>query len=211
MPTSGIITNTACSGKLYDDGGPSSDYSENTDGILVIQPPNSTKISLSFISFDFVGRFPGDMLYIYDGPSTSSPLIATLTANTFPGVINSTGGSITLRQKTDFWGTDPGFELNWSCTTGANVDVDEYNVFTDDFIIYPNPTTGLINIKSNNNDQLPIEEIILFNTVGQSVMKKSNLANQDQIQLDISHLPKGLYFINILSDKGLNTKKINLQ
>lgn len=207
IPANGTSSISSCFGALFDNGGSSSNYSNNTDGIMVIQPPGATSVSLNFLLFDFVASSFGDTLFIYDGPSILSPLIGFYIGNVLPGVINSTGGSITIRQKTDNMITDPGFELTWSCTVG----VDEVENSANNYVVYPNPTRELIYIESISKLDLTIKEVVLFNAVGQPVLKKSELTNLPQVQLNISHLPKGLYFLNIISEEGLTIKKINIQ
>jgi len=204
MPTSGTTTFTSCSGTLFDDGGPIANYSNNTDGVVVIQPSGASMVSLNFVLFNFVQSSSGDTLFIYDGPTISSPLITSLFGNATPGVINSTGGSITLRQKSNNMNSDPGFELNWSCTVG----VDEIYTANSDFIIYPNPTSDFINVKSMNATS--INEIFLFNAVGQLIFQNSTI-NANQLPINVAELPKGLYFMTIKYNEGTITKKINIQ
>jgi len=68
--------------------------------------------------------------------------------------------------------------------------------------IYPNPTTGELRIKS---DELRVENVELFDMTGEK-----NFNSQFSIlnSLDISHLPAGMYFVKITTDKGVVTKKI---
>ncbi len=105
---------TACTGILYDNGGPTN-YSDNTDETITIAPNGALNVSLYFTSFNFENTY--DFLYVYDGPSTSSPLIGQFTGSNLPngGTINSSAGSITIRQTSDVYVTQAGFELNWSC------------------------------------------------------------------------------------------------
>jgi len=208
MPISGIKNIIACSGTLYDDGGQNFNYSNNTDGVVVIQPTAATMVSLNFIFFNFRGTQTGDTLFIYDGPTIGSPLIASFTGNATPGIINSTGGSITIRQKTNNFATDPGFELNWNCLT-ANVS--ELKDKTDNYLVYPNPTSNIINIKPLHSGGTKIKEVNIFNAVGQMVLRYSPINKNDQIQINVAHLPKGLYFLNIHSNEGFISKKINVQ
>ena len=117
MPTTGVQTVGHCSGTLYDDGGPTQNYSGNTDGTFTIAPAGAQSITLNFNQWDFVQSQPGDWLHVHDGPTTASPLIGSYTGNAVPngGTITSTGGSITLRQETNFNIEDPGFALTWTC------------------------------------------------------------------------------------------------
>lgn len=118
-----------CTGTLFDDGGPDGDYTGDHDAITTIAPPGAEKVTLSFKSFAFEGDCDCDWLYIYDGPSTSSPLIGKYSGFDLPegGVVSSTGGAITLLQSTDPAKTFSGFELNWFCTLpGAKPYTDFY-------------------------------------------------------------------------------------
>jgi PKD repeat protein len=207
MPTSGsTVSYIACNGTLYDDGGPTNNYSNNTDGSVVIQPIGATMVTLNFVMFDFRTN-QGDTLYIYDGPSTASPLIGAYQGNISPGIVNSTGGSITIRQFTNFNGTDPGFELNWSCTA-TGIDEEENR---EDYLVYPNPTSETLKIKSLGKKGVDVKEINMFNSLGQMMYFVNSPDLNNELQIDVSNLPKGLYFLNIVSDKGVVTKKINVQ
>ena len=55
--------------------------------------------------------------------------------------------------------------------------------------IYPNPTTSTLTINSSQ----PITEITITNLVGQVIT--SSKVNQKEIQIDVSYLPNGLYFL----------------
>jgi Zn-dependent metalloprotease len=119
-PNGTATTQTSCTGQLFDSGGPSANYSDNTDATVTISPLGASTVTLNFSLFDMENTF--DFLTIYDGPTTASPQIGSYTGNTLPngGVINSTGGSITLRQTSDQGVTGAGFALTWQCQL-ANV------------------------------------------------------------------------------------------
>ncbi len=84
----------ACAGALLDSGGEgASGYSNNEDYTLVLCPDGSggPAISLQWITFNLstAGTAPLDQLSIYDGNSTSEPLIGTWTGNDSPGIISA--------------------------------------------------------------------------------------------------------------------------
>jgi len=113
-----IFNGTAdgCNYYLLDSGG-EGNYANNEEKIITLlsQVPNQ-KVKLVFQSFNLENNF--DFLYIYDGQSTSDPLIATLTGTTLPDSVwatNSTG-SLTLRFDSDDRNTKPGFVAKVSCT-----------------------------------------------------------------------------------------------
>lgn len=67
--------------------------------------------------------------------------------------------------------------------------------------IFPNPTSNVINIETNN--PLELNEVILYNTLGANVNAK--LANGI---IDLSNLNTGVYFLKIETLRGIITKKI---
>ena len=71
-------------------------------------------------------------------------------------------------------------------------------------LIYPNPATNQLTIKTNN---LNLQSIQLLNLSGQVVQETHNL-NRDIHQLQVNHHNNGLYFLRIQTDKGVVTKKI---
>lgn len=68
-------------------------------------------------------------------------------------------------------------------------------------IIYPNPTTGIINISTNET----IENINIIDVNGKLVHHQTNNS-----PIDLSQHAKGIYFINITTEKGVVNKKIVL-
>jgi hypothetical protein len=114
FPLSGNCTQTIGSNyTIIDQGGPSETYNNNLDQYVVLQPVDNTKkIEITFSSFNL--EIDYDTLFVYNGPSTSSPRIGAYTGNTNPGTLLSTaaGGELTLRFKSDISnvGTWTGFE-----------------------------------------------------------------------------------------------------
>ena len=76
------------------------------------------------------------------------------------------------------------------------------NVNATKFSYYPNPTTGVLKVTAANR----IETIELFNTAGQKVMTFAPNANDSEINL--SSLPKGLYFVKASVNGQVITNKV---
>lgn len=106
-----------CSDTIYDMGGPNSNHYDNEDYTYTIAPNGATQVNLNFSAFDVELNY--DTLWLYDGPSTASPLIGSYTGTNSPGNINSTGGSITVRFTSDNGTVRPGFEAIWNCSVQA--------------------------------------------------------------------------------------------
>jgi hypothetical protein len=67
--------------------------------------------------------------------------------------------------------------------------------FESSLVLYPNPTSGILNIE--NNENITIKKIIILNTLGQKIIN-----NQIENNIDISNLPNGIYYISIESING---------
>jgi len=105
----------ACSDTLYDMGGPARNYYDAENYYTTISPTGASSVSLAFSQFDVELNY--DTLWIYDGASTTSPLIGAYTGTNSPGTVFSTGPSITIRFKSDNSTNRPGFTAIWNCTS----------------------------------------------------------------------------------------------
>lgn len=106
---------STATGNFYDSGGQSSNYGDDERLIWRIAPANATSITLNFTSFAVENTW--DYLYIYDGNSTSSPLIGSYTGNANPGTITSSGGSITIEFRSDCATNGSGWAATWTSTS----------------------------------------------------------------------------------------------
>ena len=70
------------------------------------------------------------------------------------------------------------------------------------FSVYPNPVKDVVNI--NGKD---IEQVSLFNTIGQKI-KDFNNEGHDNIRIDMSGLPSGVYILQALCHGHTLTKRI---
>ncbi|WP_338814029.1 T9SS type A sorting domain-containing protein [Bernardetia sp. Wsw4-3y2] len=84
----------------------------------------------------------------------------------------------------------------------------------DDFIkanyikIYPNPTTSLLNVELNT--VLNASEVILVNALGME-LQTTKIINSDKVTLELNNLSNGIYFVKIVSQKGIFYKKVVLK
>ena len=75
------------------------------------------------------------------------------------------------------------------------------------FKIYPNPATDVINVNFDNNETSSFT-INIFNLTGQKLKTVSSQGSIGQsIQIDISDLSKGIYYLNLVSEKINTTSK----
>lgn len=81
-----------------------------------------------------------------------------------------------------------------------NKAVSSSNFVSQNFKIYPNPTPDILNISLENN--LVLEQVTIYNNLGQIVKTASENV------IDVSHLAKGLYFVEVTTNQGKATKKL---
>ncbi|MBL7733298.1 MAG: hypothetical protein JNM88_19175 [Chitinophagaceae bacterium] len=110
----GTTNLTATSGS-FNDGSGAGNYSNNSDCRWKIQPSGATSITLNFMSFDVAD--PGDTLYVYNGGTTSSPLLGAFTGNAIPPSITSSGGVLLVRFLTDGVNTAGGWAASYTAVT----------------------------------------------------------------------------------------------
>jgi hypothetical protein len=72
---------------------------------------------------------------------------------------------------------------------------------------YPNPTTGVITIKGSS----AISKLTVQNAVGKTVYSEPNFRKNLKSVIDLTGLPKGIYFIKASSGNQEINRKIVLQ
>jgi photosystem II stability/assembly factor-like uncharacterized protein len=90
---------------------------------------------------------------------------------------------------------------NTSNNTPLSVEENKLNIHPS-VIVYPNPTSNVIYLQSNQN----IEQINLIDISGKMI--HSELVKSNNHQLNLSNLPSGIYFLKIKTGYAIETKKI---
>jgi hypothetical protein len=171
----GTKTLTYVTGTIEDGSGPG-DYQNNQDCLWLINPTETvTKITLSFISLSTESG--NDIITVYDGNSTSSPVLGTYSGTTIPaGTITSTGPQMLIRFQTNGSTVGNGWKASYRCsfpyycsgittlttpngsvTDGSSADNYSYNYFCRWNIAPENATSITLNFTSFNlaaNDTL---------------------------------------------------------
>ncbi len=98
----------------------------------------------------------------------------------------------------------------WNCTgysvtVGTITEIEEEKM-KKEVRVYPNPTSGVINI-----NLLPIKnknpKVYIMDVLGKMIETKENLTT-DKLTIDASSYKKGIYFVKIVSDNGNVIKKV---
>ena len=113
-----IGSQVTTTGTYYDSGGSGGNYGDDERSLVRIEPPGATSVTLSFSQFDV--ELNWDYLYIYDGPTTSDPVIGIYTGTNSPGVVTGTTGVLLLEFRSDCATTAPGWAASWTSIIGSN-------------------------------------------------------------------------------------------
>jgi hypothetical protein len=139
-----------------------------------------------------------------------------------PGVWVRLRACMTLSEETEdvlifFWNSadeDPGpsiyiddfeFKFGDSCTVDTRVDPIEYNGSSVN--VYPNPTTGPVQI-SIGNDVVGASSIKIFDVTGKVISRVDNLNGLEEVSVDLSSAPAGIYIGMLRSESKAHTFKI---
>lgn len=103
--------------------------------------------------------------------------------------------------------------------SAAYIDEHSYNVSVQKYLdanlnlnIYPNPinNTQQLSITFNSNLKFDIDEIIITDITGKTVLSTSVENNLNKMQMDISTLHSGMYFVTVKSGNAIVTKKLTV-
>nr|WP_315252114.1 endonuclease [uncultured Flavobacterium sp.] len=163
---------------------------------------STTATELTFNGNDAVGLFKNGVLIDIIG--------------TFSGGTANFAADTTLRRKSTITSPSTTFNLSaqWdsfttdSCTNlGSKITAkevkEEIAAEPDEIVLYPNPSNGEFTIFYNNSNKTYAVKI--FSMLGQTVYSKENIR---QSTVQISNLPKGIYFVKITDDSKTTNKKI---
>ncbi len=103
----------ACQDSFYDMNGPQGNYWNRENWTWTLSPNGAAQVTVRFTEFRLESGY--DTLWIYDGSSTSAPLIGYYTGISSPGTITSTGPTLTFRYKSDNATVERGWRAGWSC------------------------------------------------------------------------------------------------
>ncbi|MCS6790104.1 MAG: hypothetical protein NZ580_03900 [Bacteroidia bacterium] len=105
-------------GAVFLDSGGGGNYDNNEDRTITYVAPSGQQIEIRFDTFEVEPR--RDTLWVYEGPNTSSPVLAVLTGIAGgPFILRSTGNQVTFRFKSDVNETMRGWYATLRCVTSG--------------------------------------------------------------------------------------------
>ncbi|OJX35576.1 MAG: hypothetical protein BGO87_02820 [Flavobacteriia bacterium 40-80] len=116
-PQTTATTYTSTSGTFYDSGGASGNYGNDERNFWLISPANATSVTLNFTSFNIENTY--DFILVYNGNTTSSPLLGKFTGTTAPAALTASSGKILIEFRSDCATVSSGWTASWSSTVSS--------------------------------------------------------------------------------------------
>ncbi len=189
---------------FYDSGGPNSNYKNSEDYSLTFKPRiTGHKISVSFLEFSIEANATCkyDKLSIFDGLTTSSPLLGTYCGNNSPENVKATNsdGALTFQFQSDGYDTF----IGWKAIVRSEKTTSTPIPTIKKARVYPNPTNDKITIESD----YPIKRIALSNTLG-SILVNKTASNSKLLTLSLEDRTPGVYILIIYSENSIPEKTL---
>ncbi len=185
---------TSCNGIFMDSGGATGAYANSETYTLTINPgTEGANVKVTFTSFDVESNTgcTYDYLKVYNGATTSAPLLGTFCGTTVPGPFTATTGSLTFYFKSDTSVPKAGWAAEVTCVGGTSTEISNLS----NTQLYPNPFTSNINI----SNALKVRTVVVSNIMGQEVARILNSGN-DNIEVSTSLLPTGVYLVTLIGE-----------
>jgi len=182
---------------ILTDGSGSFYYDNSTTCVYIIDHPEATRISIEFTAFST--EADKDFVQIYNG--NNNQLLGEFSGHELPETISEETDVLILVWNTSSSVRDDGWVANY-WVDGVGV---EENT-AGNFLAYPNPTDGQLNIQFDF-EQLQHPDIRLLSINGKLIFSEtlSGTTGSYKNTFDISDQPKGIYILSIIADN----KKVN--
>ncbi len=85
--------------------------------------------------------------------------------------------------------------------------VDDFLNSEDDVMIYPNPVKDVLYISFNYRDE-QTNEVLIYNAIGNLISTTKLNTNENEVTINVSSLPSGVYFVKIAVGQKLEVIKL---
>ncbi len=200
---SGTTTLTANTGTITDGSG-SQYYDHNSNCKWLIKPSGAGSVKLTFTAFNTESGV--DFVKIYNGETTSAPLLATYSGSTIPAAVTANSGKMLVHFTSNASVKKPGFTANYQKLSKDETGIEQY-LSTENLIqIIPNPNNGYFTLKVP--EDLSVKTLKINDMLGKLVYT-AHINSSDTEEYYITHnLANGIYYVIVECAEGSFTKKI---
>lgn len=184
---------------IFDDGSPTSRYSNNVTCQWIIKPENPVSLGLKFNQVN-LGR--EDRISIYDS-ETANSVVGIITGDSIPPALISATGIFRIELISNSYDNSDGFVAEYSVAYGTDEKISQTAIS-----VIPNPSTDIIKINFPAGFVLPVKyEIVGFNgkILSTGVF---NGRESDSFFIDVSRIPSGVYILRMINREYALSKQI---
>jgi len=88
-----------------------------------------------------------------------------------------------------------------------NVGIEDHQI-AENVRLYPNPATDVLNVQCTMyNEQLNMKDMEVVDVYGKTIRTIVGVNNNSLMQINVSNLSSGIYFLRITTDQGVVTKR----
>ncbi|MCL2245809.1 MAG: C10 family peptidase [Lentimicrobiaceae bacterium] len=196
---------SAASGYITDGSAQGEDYTPWVSCTWNITPPNGNGFYGLFHEFDLK---LGDFVDVYDATKSPPHLWRRFDRYTPPTkgeVLHIPFSKIQLRFITDNFQEGNGFKFQYYSLLGVN----DHSLL-DNLTIYPNPASDFINLSFSSELTNQSISCRIFDLAGKEVYATviDYTSDRFEMQIPVTHLSKGFYFLQLVTPTGISTSKI---
>jgi len=187
--------------KTDDDGSETSWYiKDNFSGVIAASSPGYSDIT--------GGETINDNLCLYDGcftfvlkDSYGDGYCCAYGSGSMHLIEDVTGDTLAV-ENTNSFNAANGDSLTFTFCMGTANNIEELK--TNDFELFPNPSNGIFTIKRN---QKSTANIVIYDVLGKVIFEKKN-ETKKEIQINLTAINQGVYFVSIISKNERTIKRL---
>jgi PKD repeat protein len=196
----GDVMLSDCKGLFLPSGGDCGHYGNNESFKMTVRPENhGQKVHVNFLVFRTQPTV--DELSVYDGLSTSSPLIGDFSGFELPDSITATNpdGALTFTFVSSEYVNFSGWVAKLTCTGGESINEDS-SVKTK---VYPNPCQNSFTIEAEGDMHYS-----LYDCLGQHIVSGTF---KEETQIGTTNLQPGIYFLQLNGEQNCCVEKLVIE
>jgi hypothetical protein len=188
--------------RVISDGSGYSYYWNNTDCDWLIKPSGADRVKLQFT--DFNTETTNDIVSVYDGETTSAPLLGIFSGTNAPPVLTANSGKMLITFASNSSTQGLGWTAKYWCLKQGDGIKENDNTTLN---VYPNPATNDLIIVNDNSINEDVD-ISIYDYAGKEVYASAfSFEKGNNRKIDIGKLCAGLYFISLQTDKHIYRTK----
>ncbi len=202
---SGTTTLTGNSGTITDGSG-SQYYDNNANCKWLIKPSGASSVKLTFTAFNTESG--ADYVKVYNGETTSSPLLGSFSGSSTPAAVTANSGKMLVCFTSNATTKKPGFSANYVKLSKDFAGIETETPEEEVVQVFPNPNDGKFNLKFSEYSN--VTSYMIVDNLGRVMYQSpvNNLDDNNEISVSLP-LANGFYYLIIdTPEKRISSKFI---